>query len=95
MSTLIAAGIYIRSVFGVHNAHAARAAGGAYRMPYGFNSILIDRGDRVSIQGDGHPTMAAALSAFGSPDVYAKSSLQHFLSSSCGLRSLLLYCADQ
>ena len=36
-------------------------------MPYGFNSILIDRGDRVSIQGDGHPTMAAALSAFGSP----------------------------
>ena len=39
-------------------------------MPYGFNSILIDRGDRVSIQGDGHPTMAAALSAFGSPDVY-------------------------
>ena len=28
-------------------------------MPYGFNSILIDRGDRVSIQGDGHPTMAA------------------------------------
>ena len=35
-------------------------------MPYGFNSILIDRGDRVSIQGDGHPTMAAALSAFGS-----------------------------
>jgi len=40
-------------------------------MPYGFNSILIDRGDRVSIQGDGHPTMAAALSAFGSPDVYA------------------------
>lgn len=30
-----------------------------------FNSILMDRGDRVSIQGDGHPTMAAALSAFG------------------------------
>jgi hypothetical protein len=24
----------------------------------GFNSILMDRGDRVSIQGDGHPTMA-------------------------------------
>lgn len=24
-------------------------------MPYGFNSILMDRGDRVSIQGDGHP----------------------------------------
>jgi hypothetical protein len=39
-------------------------------MPYGFNSILIDRGDRVSIQGDGHPTMAAALSAFGSVDTY-------------------------
>ena len=33
-------------------------------MPYGFNSILMDRGDRVSIQGDGHPTMAAALVAF-------------------------------
>lgn len=31
-----------------------------------FNSILMDRGDRVSIQGDGHPTMAAALTAFGS-----------------------------
>ena len=29
------------------------------RMPNGFNSILMDRGDRVSIQGDGHPTMAA------------------------------------
>jgi len=40
------------------------------RSRYGFNSILIDRGDRVSIQGDGHPTMAAALSAFGSPDTY-------------------------
>eukprot|EP01048_Picozoa_sp_COSAG05_P007789 COSAG05_NODE_561_length_8675_cov_3.694846_12_plen_521_part_00 len=31
-----------------------------------FNSILMDRGDRVSIQGDGHPTMAAALAAFPS-----------------------------
>ena len=41
-----------------------------YRMPYGFNSILMDRGDRMSIQGDGHPTMAAALVAFGSPDTY-------------------------
>lgn len=39
-------------------------------MPYGFNSILMDRGDRVSIQGDGHPTMAAALVAFGSTDTY-------------------------
>ena len=39
-------------------------------MPYGFNSILMDRGDRVSIQGDGHPTMAAALVAFGSADTY-------------------------
>jgi len=29
-----------------------------------FNSILMDRGDRVSIQGDGHPTMAAGLVAF-------------------------------
>lgn len=29
-----------------------------------FNSILIERGDRVSIQGDGHPTMAAALVSF-------------------------------
>jgi len=32
-----------------------------------FGSILMDRGDRVSIQGDGHPTMAAALAAFGAP----------------------------
>lgn len=39
-------------------------------MPYGFNSILIERGDRVSIQGDGHPAMAAALAAFGSPTTY-------------------------
>lgn len=31
----------------------------------------MDRGDRVSIQGDGHPTMAAALAAFGSTDTYA------------------------
>jgi alpha-L-rhamnosidase len=30
----------------------------------GFNSVLMDRGDRVSIQGDGHPTMAAGLAAF-------------------------------
>eukprot|EP01060_Flectonema_neradi_P034670 TRINITY_DN615_c0_g2_i1.p1 TRINITY_DN615_c0_g2~~TRINITY_DN615_c0_g2_i1.p1 ORF type:complete len:813 (+),score=128.70 TRINITY_DN615_c0_g2_i1:1111-3549(+) len=35
-----------------------------------FCSILIDRGDRVAIQGDGHPTMAAALAAFsGSEDL--------------------------
>ena len=34
------------------------------------SSILMDRGDRVSIQGDGHPTMATALSAFGSADTY-------------------------
>jgi hypothetical protein len=39
-------------------------------MPYGFNSILMDRGDRVSIQGDGHPTMAAALAAFPSRSTY-------------------------
>ena len=30
----------------------------------------MDRGDRVSIQGDGHPTMAAALAAFPSPSTY-------------------------
>ena len=30
----------------------------------------VSAGDRVSIQGDGHPTMAAALVAFGSPDTY-------------------------
>lgn len=35
-----------------------------------FNSILMDRGDRVSIQGDGHPTMAAALVAFGGAETY-------------------------
>ena len=35
-----------------------------------FGSILMDRGDRVSIQGDGHPTMAAALAAFSSPEVH-------------------------
>jgi alpha-L-rhamnosidase len=28
-------------------------------MPYGFNSILIDRGDRVSIQGDGKSECSA------------------------------------
>ncbi|KAL3920723.1 MAG: hypothetical protein SGILL_003117, partial [Bacillariaceae sp.] len=31
-----------------------------------FNSILIERGDRVAIQGDGHPTMDAALVSFSS-----------------------------
>ena len=36
-----------------------------------LNRILMDRGDRVSIQGDGHPTMAAALVAFGGADTYA------------------------
>eukprot|EP01062_Namystynia_karyoxenos_P083698 TRINITY_DN9679_c0_g1_i1.p1 TRINITY_DN9679_c0_g1~~TRINITY_DN9679_c0_g1_i1.p1 ORF type:complete len:895 (+),score=198.83 TRINITY_DN9679_c0_g1_i1:67-2685(+) len=36
-----------------------------------FGSILMDRGDRVSIQGDGHPTMAAALAAFGSKQTHA------------------------
>ena len=35
-----------------------------------YGSILMDRGDRVSIQGDGHPTMAAALAAFASPEVH-------------------------
>lgn len=30
----------------------------------GFNSVLMERGDRVAIQGDGHPTMEAALVAF-------------------------------
>ena len=29
-----------------------------------LNSILIERGDRVAIQGDGHPTIDAALVAF-------------------------------
>ncbi|CAB9527386.1 Inherit from bactNOG: domain protein [Seminavis robusta] len=50
-----------------------------YRGAYGvrlnmeaqeFNSILIERGDRVAIQGDGHPTMATALQAFGDAPVY-------------------------
>jgi alpha-L-rhamnosidase len=36
-----------------------------------FNYILVERGDRVAIQGDGHPTMAAALVAFGSEDTFA------------------------
>lgn len=35
-----------------------------------FGSILVDRGDRTSIQGDGHPTMAAALAAFASTEVH-------------------------
>jgi hypothetical protein len=29
-----------------------------------LNSVLVERGDRVAIQGDGHPTIAAALVAF-------------------------------
>lgn len=37
-----------------------------------FNSILIERGDRVAIQGDGHPTMAAALVAFSPYDLVAQ-----------------------
>ena len=35
-----------------------------------FNSILMDRGDRVSIQGDGNPTMLAALTAFSGPETF-------------------------
>jgi len=35
-----------------------------------FTSILIDRGDRVAIQGDGFPTMAAALAGFANKIVY-------------------------
>lgn len=38
-----------------------------------FNSILIERGDRVAIQGDGHPTIDAALVAFSSYDLIRKS----------------------
>ena len=30
-----------------------------------FGTVLIERGDRVAIQGDQHPTIAAALTAFG------------------------------
>eukprot|EP00980_Cylindrotheca_fusiformis_P019547 scaffold6776_cov124-Cylindrotheca_fusiformis.AAC.2 len=37
-----------------------------------FNSILIERGDRVAIQGDGHPTMDAALVAFSPYDLIAQ-----------------------
>ena len=44
-----------------------------------FNSILMERGDRVSIQGDGHPTMAAALVTFAS-EVNYPLSLSFFLS---------------
>ena len=36
-----------------------------------FGSILVERGDRVSIQGDGHPTMQAALAAFGGDETYS------------------------
>lgn len=36
-----------------------------------FNSILIERGDRVAIQGDAHPSMATALAGFGSPYLYS------------------------
>ena len=38
--------------------------------PHITPSILVERGDRVSIQGDGHPTMASALAAFGAPPTY-------------------------
>jgi len=33
-----------------------------------FGTVLIERGDRVAIQGDQHPTIAAALAAFGGDD---------------------------
>ena len=36
-----------------------------------FGSILMERGDRVAFQGDGHPTMAVAEAAFGSPSLFA------------------------
>ena len=34
-----------------------------------INSILIERGDRVAIQGDGHPTIAALLAVFYSDEM--------------------------
>ena len=37
-----------------------------------FGSILMDRGDRTSIQGDGHPTMAAALGKYNKPRPLAR-----------------------
>ena len=50
---------------------AAGALGSRLNMHENFfGSILMDRGDRVAIQGDGHPTMAAALAAFASPEVH-------------------------
>jgi hypothetical protein len=34
-----------------------------------LNSVLIERGDRVAIQGDGHPTIATALEVFYSKEI--------------------------
>ena len=36
-------------------------------------TVLIERGDRVAIQGDQHPTVAAALTAFGGSDASGSS----------------------
>ncbi|KAG7358401.1 hypothetical protein IV203_014989 [Nitzschia inconspicua] len=36
----------------------------------GFNTVLMERGDRVAIQGDGHPTIDTALVAFASENVF-------------------------
>jgi hypothetical protein len=49
-----------------------------------FNSVLMERGDRVAIQGDGHPTMATALFAFG-----GQASSQQFSNSSDAVYDLV------
>ena len=74
---VVAGGQPRRSAQGVHFFQVTPlcviAAGRAFSKMHEdyFGSILMDRGDRVSIQGDGHPTMAAALAAFGDRATHA------------------------
>ena len=47
-----------------------------------FGTVLIERGDRVAIQGDQHPTIAAALAAFGDGNTSSGQSVYGLIRSS-------------
>lgn len=64
-----------------------------------FNSVLVERGDRVAIQGDGHPTIATSLVSFGLYDLIGNvldetNSANHTVVDDTILSYPLLWCAS-
>ena len=47
--------------------HVGAYAARLNMLPHTYSSILMDRGDRVALQGDSHPTLAAALASVRAP----------------------------